>query len=279
VKRAAASLAALVLLAGAECRPARREPPASVVAIIDGAELPLPLFRRYFESNAGRPITESSPKVVSALFDQFLREEIWRRAAGLRGDDDAGERRRAPGILLARAGAAVVPTKEEISLEFDAHRDKYRRPEEVSVARIGMATRAAAEKARSRVVRGEPFESVAREMSRAPDAARGGEMGVVARGDLPAEFEDAIFRLKPGEMTSVIPAEDGFLIFRVESRMPARQLDLDEAAPEIRRMLAERKADAYLREIVERERKESRIRVLADHLPFVYSGDFLPRGD
>jgi hypothetical protein len=272
--RRALGLAGLLLLAMACGRPAARTS-LDVVALIDGQPLRLSAFRRYFESNAGRAITESSPKVVSALFDQFLREEIWRHDAGLHGSDDADDRRQAPAVLLERAGASVRPTEAEVDREYDAHPEKFDRPEEARVDRIFTIDRADAEKARARVLRGEDFAAVARELSRAPDAPRGGRMGNVERGDLPAEFETAIFRLKAGEVSPVIPAEDGFLIFRVEDKSPERRLSREEAAPGIVRDLARRKADAYLASLVAQARRQGKVRVLADHLPFVYTGEFV----
>jgi parvulin-like peptidyl-prolyl cis-trans isomerase-like protein len=241
---------------------------------VDERPVSLASFRGYFESNAGRPIAESSPKVVSALFDQFLREELWRREAGLHGADASSDRREAPGVLLSRAGREVLPTEADIDAEYSRHPDRYRRPEEARASRIFVPDRDQAEKARARVVRGEDFARVAREVSRSPDSASGGDMGFVRRGDLPSEFENEIFRLKEGEVSPVMAAEEGFLVFRLEKKEPARELDRDEAAPEIRRTLAREKATAYLARFVEKARREGRLRILEDRLPFVYTGAF-----
>jgi hypothetical protein len=67
------------------------------IAVIDGAPVALASFRVYFEANAGRPIAESRPAVVSGLFDQFLREETWRREAPSSGDENT-QRRDAPAV-------------------------------------------------------------------------------------------------------------------------------------------------------------------------------------
>ena len=103
-------------------------------------------------------------------------------------------------------------------------------------------------------------------------------MGWVERGDLPAEFESAIFRLKTGELSPVITAEEGFLIFKVEEKATARELSIEQAEPEIRRRLLREKADRYLQGVVESSRRNGRVRVFPDRLPFVYTGEFLPPG-
>jgi peptidyl-prolyl cis-trans isomerase C len=103
-------------------------------------------------------------------------------------------------------------------------------------------------------------------------------MGLVERGDLPSEFESAVFRLKSGETSPVIEAEEGFLIFKVEEKSAARELTLEQAEPEIRQLLLREKAGQYLQGLVETARGGGRVRIFPDRLPFVYTGEFLPPG-
>ena len=271
--------AAILLFAAAACRLGRRPSSTDTIATIDDSPVSLSSFRADFETNAGRPIAESSPKVVSALFDQFLKEETWRRLARLRQSDPALARREAPAALLAVAGAQVVPSPEEVRAEYARHPERYHRPAEARVSRIFTRSREAAEKAQKRLEDGEDFAAVARSASQAPDAAQGGAMGTLARGDLPSEFESAIFRLEPGGRTGILAAEDGFLLFELEEKLPERQLSFEESEPEIRRRLSREKANAYLARRVEELKKSGRIVVFADRLPFVYSGEFVPQGE
>jgi parvulin-like peptidyl-prolyl isomerase len=74
----------------------------------------------------------------------------------------------------------------------------------------------------------------------------------VERGVLPAEFDEAIFRMS--RVGSITPANDpvqtemGFHIFRLEGREPEGLLDFREALPEIRRrLLDEKEKEAYQR--------------------------------
>ena len=277
MKRAALLVVAMAA-AGVGCVRPNAVDSIETVALVDGHPVALASFRTYFEANAGRPIAESRPAVVSGLFDQFLREEAWRREAGLSTADEAADRRSAPAMLLSRAGDTVKPTDAEIAEEYDRHPERYRRPEEARAARIFTRARPEADRARSQVSAGEDFAEVARKVSRSPDASRGGAVGWVARGDLPAEFEQAVFRLKPGEISPVIATEEGFLIFTVLERRPARTLSREEAEPEIRQRLAREKAERYLEGLVETARRERRIRVFADRLPFVYAGSFVSPG-
>jgi parvulin-like peptidyl-prolyl isomerase len=67
---------------------------------------------------------------------------------------------------------------------------------------------------------GADFAKVAEENSDDKgSAAKGGEFGTIRRGDnIPADIKDAIFALKPGEISDPIRQVNGFYIIKVEER-------------------------------------------------------------
>jgi peptidyl-prolyl cis-trans isomerase SurA len=76
------------------------------------------------------------------------------------------------------------------------------------------------QKIRERLLAGEDFESMAKQYSQDPGpAARGGNLGFVERGMLYQEFEEAAFRLEPGEISTFVETPVGFhLIQLMEKR-------------------------------------------------------------
>lgn len=76
------------------------------------------------------------------------------------------------------------------------------RTREEARARIGQAL--------GRITAGEDFAAVARELSDDPTAAAGGDLGVVAPGQLVPAFEEAAFALEPGERSGVVETPYGF---------------------------------------------------------------------
>jgi len=75
-----------------------------------------------------------------------------------------------------------------------------------------------AQKVMQRAKRGESFTRLATEYSDEPGAAaRGGALGTFGRGKMAAQFEDAAFRLKVGEISDVVETPFGFhVILRTE---------------------------------------------------------------
>jgi len=102
--------------------------------------------------------------------------------------------------------------------------------------------------ARKRLVDGEDFAVVAREVSEdAGTAARGGELGELTRGAVPKEFGDAMMSLGVGEVSEPIETKFGYHVIKVESRTAERLRPLEECKTEIRGVLADVIADSLAR--------------------------------
>ncbi|MBN2031197.1 peptidylprolyl isomerase [bacterium] len=62
---------------------------------------------------------------------------------------------------------------------------------------------------------GHTFEELAREYSiDTASGLKGGDLGKFGRGDLRADFENAIFNLKPGEISGIVKTELGYHIIK-----------------------------------------------------------------
>jgi parvulin-like peptidyl-prolyl isomerase len=107
-----------------------------------------------------------------------------------------------------------------------------------------------------RANRNKNFAELARVYSISPSAASGGDMGRFQRGELPEDFEKAIYAVAPGGVTPIVPTRYGFHIFLVEEKILAHQQKLYEVQDEIAERLAlerERKRiDAEIEDLVNR---------------------------
>jgi len=70
--------------------------------------------------------------------------------------------------------------------------------------------RARIEQARAALAAGTSFAEVARKYSDGPAASRGGALGRIAPGQMIPAFEDALFALKPGQVSDVVETPYGF---------------------------------------------------------------------
>jgi parvulin-like peptidyl-prolyl isomerase len=143
-------------------------------------------------------------------------------------------------------------TPAEMRAYYDKHRESFHRPERVKVRHIAVGSRSLYNRVMSLLQRDRDFGELVQQYSITPDRFSAGELGYVERGVLPAEFDEAIFRMS--RVGSITPANDpvqtemGFHIFRLEGREPEGLLDFREALPEIRRrLLDEKEKEAYQR--------------------------------
>ncbi|MBI4481798.1 MAG: peptidylprolyl isomerase [Acidobacteria bacterium] len=131
----------------------------------------------------------------------------------------------------------------EIQEHFQRHENEFRAGEMVHVKEILLNSESQARSVMLLLKRANNgnFAELARLYSLAPTARLGGELGYFERGQLPEEFERVIFRLKPGQLSSVVRSKYGFHIFLVEERIRAHQQKFYEVEDVIRqRLLAER---------------------------------------
>lgn len=162
------------------------------------------------------------------------------------------ERRRALVAVLPADRVPVPPVSDQdVEAAYETRRGEFEQPERVRVAHIlvrvpavgGSAAedqaRAKAEAALGRIRAGADFAQVAREVSEDPaTASRGGEVGLVARGELVQPFEEAAFRLAPGEVAGPVRTPFGYHVIKLLERVPASRKTLGEVAATLRAELA-----------------------------------------
>lgn len=74
-------------------------------------------------------------------------------------------------------------------------------------------------KLRDEILAGKPFADVAREVSKCPSNAQGGDLGYFGRGRMVPEFDQAAFTLPVGELSEPIKTQFGWhLLIVTEQR-------------------------------------------------------------
>lgn len=149
--------------------------------------------------------------------------------------------------LLADEVRAKAFPEEQLRKYFDAHEAEWRHPVRVRVREIAVTVGPGSaglpgggdartpeeaqkkiEEARRRLASGEDFAKVAREMSEAPSAAAGGDIGWVEAGKFPKPFEDAALALAAGQVSPVVELPEQLVLLRAEEREEARPATFEE---------------------------------------------------
>ncbi len=118
-------------------------------------------------------------------------------------------------------------SRREIEAFYDAFKDSLPQLNEsvkishilVQIEASPAAVKTAEEKAEGileRLKKGEAFAELAQEFSEDPgSASRGGDLGVMQRGDLVPEFEEVAFGLEPGEISEIVRSRFGLHIIQL----------------------------------------------------------------
>lgn len=159
----------------------------------------------------------------------------------------------------------VSVTDEEVAAFYEQNKKRYTTGEQRRASHILVnagADASAAEKSAARAkatalldqLRKNPadFARLARENSQDPGSAeQGGDLGVTERGAFVKPVEDAIYALKPGQISNVVESEYGYHIITVTEVKPAAVRPLDEVKTEIAAELRNQKAGRKYSELAE----------------------------
>jgi peptidyl-prolyl cis-trans isomerase C len=146
-------------------------------------------------------------------------------------------------------------TDEEIKKAYEENKPLFT-TETVGASHIMVKTAAEAEALQAELKAGKPFAELAKEKSQDTGSAeKGGELGILIRGQTEPEFETAAFALKDGEISEVVKTQYGFHIIKGGPHGATVQ-PYDEVKEKLREMLAKQKQrDALMMTMVEFEQR------------------------
>ncbi len=146
-------------------------------------------------------------------------------------------------LELVQVESKLSVDESEIKSYYDKNKDSFKWPERVRALQIMVTDETVAEQVRKKLLNKGDFAKIARERSQSPDAASGGDLGYFSRGQMPPEFENAVFGLKVGQISEVIESIYGFHVFKVVNREPPGDMSYDEARGRIRKLLMAQKRE------------------------------------
>ncbi|ACH39526.1 peptidylprolyl cis-trans isomerase, PpiC-type [Citrifermentans bemidjiense Bem] len=161
---------------------------------------------------------------------------------------------------------------EEVKKFYDDNLNQYfKKPESVKASHILVGTdekstpedkKKAKEKAEAllkRLQAGEDFAAVAKGESTCPSASEGGDLGEFGRGQMVPEFEEAAFKLKPGEMSGVVETKFGYHIIKVTGKQEAAAEKLENVKETIVEFLKKQKEQQELSNFIDELKKKAKI--------------------
>ncbi len=168
--------------------------------------------------------------------------------------------------------AAVSP--QEVKAFYDGNPQLFKTPEMVRASHIlikvdknASAKQKAAALAkikaiRKRILKGEDFAKIAKEVSDDTGTkANGGDLNFFARGQMVPSFEKAAFSLKVGQLSDVITTRFGYHLIKVTAKKPAGTVPFDKIKDRIEQHLKAQKMQKVLPEYIDALKSKAKIEV------------------
>jgi peptidyl-prolyl cis-trans isomerase C len=131
-------------------------------------------------------------------------------------------------------------TDAELHKKYDAFVTENPPQEEVRARHILVTSEKAAQEVLAELRKGADFAAVAKAKSTDGSARDGGDLGFFGRGDMVAEFSDAAFAMKPGEVSKApVKTQFGWHIIKVEERRMSPAPSFDETKEQLRTELSQ----------------------------------------
>jgi peptidyl-prolyl cis-trans isomerase D len=167
------------------------------------------------------------------------------------------ERRKIAYVTISPKEFTKSPSDKEVEEYYDKQGSEFEKPAQIRASHVLVRVpetggSEAEDKAKAKVAdvirrakAGEDFAKLAKEISEDPGSKEnGGDLGLVRKGEMVPQFEQAAFAMKKGEISAEpVRTPFGFHAIKVADVQPGGKTPLKEVAPQIRDRLAAETAD------------------------------------
>ena len=217
---------------------------------------------------------------IKQIQGQFPNEQAFTKALGEQHvtvqqlKDDQRQQMIVAKVIDAEVNSKVTVAPKDVDDFYVKNPDRFKEPESIHAAHILIRMPQGADAAAKAAAKGQAdailkqvrgcadFATLAKEKSQDPGSAtNGGDLNFFARGQMVPQFDEAAFKLKPGEVSPVVETQFGFHIIKVLERRPARTVPLEEARPQVTEFLKQQQASQKTAAFIDQLKAKSKIEI------------------
>ena len=175
-------------------------------------------------------------------------------------------------ILDETKGLTVASSEAEAF--YNQYKKEFAAPEEIHAREIVVSAEAAAKDILISLLQGGDFAAIAKEKSVSPSASKGGDLGILKKGEPFAKFYDVVSTLEPGQVSQVFNGPNGFYIAKVEEKKGGTIPQLTDKMPnsdltvydQIKNGLLQQKQAQRIQDLTDKLKREAKIEIKDDLL-------------
>jgi peptidyl-prolyl cis-trans isomerase C len=183
-------------------------------------------------------------------------------------------------LVREEVDARVAVSPEDMKAYYDAHLDNFASAEQFRASHILVKTNAEAEELKKRLAQGEDFATVARKTSvDTLTKSKGGDLGILKKGQAAPEFERVLVALKPGEVSEPVATQFGYHLIKLVDRTTGPALSYEAAKDQVKEQVMIEKKQQRFKELVASLRAQAKVRVSDAPIPDTNSRAATPAAD
>lgn len=147
-------------------------------------------------------------------------------------------------VVEMEVRAKIYVNPQEVTEYYNEHKKDFTQPERLNVKSIFIMYSTPSDKTEAQrkgiealrlINEGSDFDEISKQYSNAPS------LGVINKGELKGELESELFKLSPGDVSSLIEVENGIYIFKILGKATQQTVQLKDVKDKIYNMLFQEK--------------------------------------
>ncbi len=251
---------------------------SDILATVDGKNITKQDAEQFVRTvSQGGDYNQLAPEQKQMITERLIERELFAKAAEKDNIENNQEYKEALEKLKQELKVSIwmktimdnsVVSDSEAKDFYEKNKDKFKTPEGVHARHILVETEESAKEliAQLKTLKGEAlknkFIELAKSKSKDGASANGGDLGTFSKGQMVPEFEEAVFKLKEGEMTvAPIKTQFGYHVILVEEVKPESAVAFEDVKEKIIQTLKQKQFQTKLQEAAKELKAKAKIEV------------------
>ena len=145
---------------------------------------------------------------------------------------------------------------------YEKNAAKFKQPESAKLRIISTTDEKKAQDILAKIKRGDDFGELAYGLSEDSYRVKSGDIGYIHKGRMLPEIDAVGFKLKVGEVSDIIKAENNWFIIKVEDKKPEHQITFEETKAKLQKELEAERANEFKKKWIDSLRSKAKIEIL-----------------
>lgn len=207
------------------------------------------------------------------LLDEMINQEVLYQEARSRGIQNRKDikdlaegylRGLAVRQLIIDVTENVTVDAQEIETFYNKYKDQFSEPEQRRMREIVVSSEDKAKEISISLLQGADFATIAKEKSISESSKDAGDIGLITKGQLGGDykkFDEVVFSLDAGQISSIFKGPKGFYIVRVEEIKEPKAKSLNNVWDQVKNNLLSLKQQQRLQDLIDKLKRDAKLEI------------------